>query len=136
MANVRIRLTEYPLGECGALPSDKAFFGLSHCALNPITPVRTRLVPYVYLCSGRRLTWCHVQRDLQQVLGEQNELVLAGSVCADCVGSLDRRWASSTATDWMLICCQDHALELVPGVSRDRWACILHRLSETRATLG
>jgi AAA+ superfamily predicted ATPase len=36
--------------------------------------------------------------------GEQKELVLAGCVCSGCVDRLDREWASSTATDWVLIC--------------------------------
>jgi len=34
--------------------------------------------------------------------GERNELVFAGCVCASCSEALDRKWGSSTATDWLV----------------------------------
>ncbi len=38
--------------------------------------------------------------------GDAGELVLAGSVCANCSDALDKYWAGSTATDWVLIATQ------------------------------
>ncbi len=38
--------------------------------------------------------------------GDAGDLVLAGCVCANCSDALDRHWASSTATDWVLIATQ------------------------------
>ncbi len=35
--------------------------------------------------------------------GEHKELVLAGCVCASCSDALDRQWAGSAATDWVLV---------------------------------
>jgi AAA+ superfamily predicted ATPase len=35
--------------------------------------------------------------------GEHKELVFAGCVCRDCSDSLDKQWANSQATDWVLI---------------------------------
>ncbi len=34
--------------------------------------------------------------------GERNELVFAGCVCASCSEALDRKWGSSTVTDWLV----------------------------------
>lgn len=34
--------------------------------------------------------------------GERKELVFAGCVCANCSDALDREWAASTATDWLV----------------------------------
>ena len=38
--------------------------------------------------------------------GDAGELVLAGCVCAKCSDALDKYWAGSTATDWVLIATQ------------------------------
>lgn len=34
--------------------------------------------------------------------GERKELVFAGCVCANCSDALDRQWAASAATDWLV----------------------------------
>ena len=35
--------------------------------------------------------------------GERRDLAFAGCVCASCSDALDKQWAGSTATDWVLI---------------------------------
>ena len=59
--------------------------------------------------STKELKWCHVQMDLQQMRRAKGTRP-CWLVCADCVDSLDKQWASSTATEWVLICWNGKSL--------------------------
>jgi AAA+ superfamily predicted ATPase len=46
--------------------------------------------------------------------GEQRDLVVAGCVCASCGNALDQQWATSGATDWVLIAAPVESREEYP----------------------
>ena len=60
------------------------------------------------------------------------ELVLAGCVCPDCRDALDRNWAGSTVTDWVLVAFQGPEPPRQDGIySRsDLFSCAWEGLSE------
>ncbi len=64
--------------------------------------------PPVLLSSARSSLVARGRRDAALLAvpcnkcGERRELALAGCVCANCSDALDREWAASTATDWLV----------------------------------
>jgi hypothetical protein len=64
------------------------------------------------LSSGRSSVVARGRRDAALLAvpcnkcGEHKGLVFAGCVCADCSKALDKQWAGSIATDWVLIAKQ------------------------------
>lgn len=60
------------------------------------------------LSSGRSSLVARGRRDAATLAtpcnkcGERKELVFAGCVCASCSDALDKEWAASTATDWLV----------------------------------